>query len=380
MLSEVERNVTMKKKLWSYFLFALVATFASPAFSTETTYPLSSRFERVFPDEDKYTADIRDGILFLMAKEQQAHGKFLRGTHAKGVCLSGEMEIYDVEKSAPLVSSRLKKGMFSVPGKYPADLRFANARGELHPDHERDVRAVSFSLHMPPELSNPQGRMDFTMNDARTFPINDAQVFADTVNSLKNGFLQTGINIGIKREFEVLKAVVDGKVFQEHLGTTPYQLTRYWSTVAFALGPDEAVKYSLAPCSDNPSKALNSSDANELRNELVRHVNEDSKMSCFEFQVQLLEADKMSHGLFRKKEPEYWWVENSETTWNEDQSPFYPVGRLTLSAKSVVDDSECEARRISVTKNSNVIHHGLGSLNRTRSAAESASAETRAKR
>jgi hypothetical protein len=96
--------------------------------------------------------------------------------------------------------------------------------------------------------------------------------------------------------------------------------------------------------------------------------------------VQLLEADKMSHGLFRKKEPEYWWVENSETTWNEDQSPFYPVGRLTLSAKSAVDDSECEARRISVTKNSNVIHHGLGSLNRTRSAAESASAETRAKR
>jgi hypothetical protein len=221
--------------------------------------------------------------------------------------------------------------------------------------------------------------MDFAMNDARTFPINDAQVFADLVNSLKNGFLQTGIKIGLKRELGVLKAVVDGKVFQEHRGTTPYQLERYWSTVPFALGADEAVKYSLSPCSDNPSQALNSSDANELRNELVRHVNEDGKMSCFEFQVQLLEADKMSHGLFREKEPEYWWVENSATAWNEDQAPFYSVGRLTLSAKSIVGDSECEARWISVSKNSSIIHHGLGGLNRTRSAAEGASAETRAK-
>jgi hypothetical protein len=151
--SEVESGATMNGKLWRYSLFTLATTFVSPAFSTETTYLLNSRFERILPDEDKYTADIRDGFLFLQAKEQQAHGKFQRGTHAKGVCLSGEMEIYDVEKSAPLVSSRLKKGMFSVPGKYPADVRFANAKGEIHPDHDRDVRAVSFSLHMPPELS-----------------------------------------------------------------------------------------------------------------------------------------------------------------------------------------------------------------------------------
>ena len=160
------------------FLLVVGATFVNSAFS-QSIYPLNPRFERLLPDEDKYIDQIREGILFLQEQEKEAHGKSLRGTHAKGVCLAGEMEIYDVEKSAPAVSARLKKGIFSVPGKYLADVRFANGKGQINPDHERDVRAISLSLHMPPELSNPQGRMDFTMNDATTFPINDAQVFAD---------------------------------------------------------------------------------------------------------------------------------------------------------------------------------------------------------
>jgi Catalase len=358
------------------FLLVMGATFANSAFS-QSIYPLNPRFERLLPDEDKYIDQIREGILFLQAQEKQAHGKSLRGTHAKGVCLAGEMEIYDVEKSAPTVSARLKKGIFSVPGKYLADIRFANAKGEIHPDHDRDVRAVSFALHMPSELSNPQGRMDFTMNDATTFPINDAQVFADLMMSLKNGFIKTGKEIGVARVARLGEGTADGKLLQEGWGSTPFQKKRYWSTVPFALGDDEAVKYSLSPCSDNPSQPLNSSDSNELRNELIRHVDRDKKMSCFEFQVQLLEPGRMTRAPFKQQEPAYWWVENAEKEWNEDQAPFYSVGKLTLKAESIVDDAVCETRWISVTKNNNVIHHGLGSINRARDAAESASANVR---
>jgi hypothetical protein len=218
--------------------------------------------------------------------------------------------------------------------------------------------------------------MDFTMNDATTFPINDAQVFADLAMSLKNGFTTTGKQIGLGRVARVGEAIVDGKLLQESWATVPYQKKRYWSTVPFALGDDEAVKYSLRPCPDNPSQPLNSSDPDELRDELIRHVDNDEKMSCFDFQVQPLEPGRMTRAPFLK-EPAYWWVENAETEWNEDQAPFYSVGKLTLKAKSIVEDDVCEARRISVTKNNNVIHHGLGSLNRARNAAETASADNR---
>ena len=146
---------------------------------------------------------------------------------------------------------------------------------------------------------------------------------------------------------------------------------------ADALGDDEAIKYSLSPCADNPSQQLNSSDLDELRNELIRHVGHDSKISCFELQVQPLEPSRMTHGPFKKQEPAHWWVENAESEWKEDQAPFYSVGKLTLKAESIVDDAVCEARWISVTKNNSVIHHGLGSLNRARNAAETASANVR---
>jgi hypothetical protein len=100
-------------------------------------------------------------------------------------------------------------------------------------------------------------------------------------------------------------------------------------------------------------------------------------MSCFEFQVQLLDATKMTHRLLPRKETESWWVENSAVEWQESEAPFYPVGRLTLVPRSVVDSQSCERQWIDVVAHSNQIHHGLGSINRARAAAERASAAKR---
>jgi catalase len=368
-------------------LLLLIAAFSSPVFS-QTVYPLNQRFEKSLPNEPQLVDQVRDGILSLQEKERIAHGTALRGTHAKGTCLGGEVEIYDVEKSSPAVASRLKKGMFSEAGKYSAEVRFANAKGDINPDSDRDVRAVSVSMHVPEALSNPQGLMDFTFNDATTFPINDGQAFADLMNSLKNGFGKTALEIGgndpwgaAGREYEVGSGIIDGKVFQEHAGTTAYQQLKYWSTVPFALGANEAVKYKLNPCKNNPADQLKSSDPDEMRNELIRHVNNDVVMSCFDLQVQLLEPNRMtrSFGLIYWKEDASWWVENAATEWDEEQAPFYTVGRLTLTAKSIVDDKTCRSRWVNVTINNNETHHGLGSINRVRGMAESASFKARSK-
>ncbi|HEY8278676.1 MAG TPA: hypothetical protein VIH99_03585, partial [Bdellovibrionota bacterium] len=228
-------------------------------------YALNSRFEALLPNEEQYVAQIRDGILAIQEKEHADHGKYLRGTHSKGTCVLGNMEIYDVENSAPSVAARIKKGIFSVPGQYTADVRFANADGKINPDDQKDVRAVSFSLRMPEELSNASGRMDFAMNNATTFPINDAQVFADVLRTALVGPVKSAKEIGIWREKRALGGIVNGKLIQEQPGRIPYQKIRYWSTVPFSLGDDEAVKYSLKPCAGNHAEKLGSDDPDKLR-------------------------------------------------------------------------------------------------------------------
>ena len=71
------------------------------------------------------------------------------------------------------------------------------------------------------------------------------------------------------------------------------------------------------------------------------------------------------------------WVENASVDWPEAQAPFYSVGRLTLQPKSLLPDEECQARFIDVTKFSLPDHRPLGSINRARWVAESASRKAR---
>jgi hypothetical protein len=75
-------------------------------------------------------------------------------------------------------------------------------------------------------------------------------------------------------------------------------------------------------------------------------------------------------------------VENAAVEWpdSEDQAPFYTVGRLYLTKHSEIDQASCERWKINVKENNNQTHRGLGSINRARTPAETASAETREKK
>jgi hypothetical protein len=75
----------------------------------------------------------------------------------------------------------------------------------------------------------------------------------------------------------------------------PYQQLRYWSTVPFRHGPSEVVMYSATPSPDNSARPLRRSNPNGLQDELIRHLNEDSKMSRFDFGVQFLDIGKMTY-------------------------------------------------------------------------------------
>ena len=140
------------------------------------------KFERRSPTEAADVAEIVRDILKVQArfaaKQQRPLG---RGTHTKGVCLSAEFEVFDLRATIgdPALAARLSKGIYARPGAYRASVRFANAASTIQPDRQRDVRAMSFAVDVPAGVLGRAGaRVDYSMNNAPTFPINDARAFA----------------------------------------------------------------------------------------------------------------------------------------------------------------------------------------------------------
>lgn len=323
------------------------------------------QFERLLKNEAEFQQEIIEGILYLQQKTAEETGKpRLRGTHAKGVCAKAEFEIL----------SGNNVGVFANPGTYPATVRFANAKGTINKDQENDVRSLSFAVEMPVSISNANGRMDFSTNDATTFPINDADVFAAIMTMAQKGKFWGALDIGLTRLMAVKEAIDLGAIQQKPL-TAAYQKLRYWSGVPFLYGQNQAIKYSLKPCSENTAEPLNT-NPNILSLELARHLKNDPIMSCFDFQVQVLDAEKLTDKNGQKHSTQD-WIENATWEWNEQQIPFQTIARLTLVQDSLLSAADCEAVRMNVNINTTPDHIGLGSINRGRTGAEKQSASHR---
>jgi mono/diheme cytochrome c family protein len=337
-------------------------------------------FERKSPNEELDAADIVRGILKVQAQFAAAQNRPLgRGTHTKGICARATFEVFDLAHKIGdrNLTTRLAHGIYAKPGVYPATVRFANAASTIQSDRQPDLRAFSFSVELPPDLATTSPYQDYSLQSNTTFPINDAHTFAILMSVLSAGGgadkLKVIRSLSLPDLFRFFKAAAVG-VFQEHGKTSAYQKMRYWSTVPFRNGPFEAVKYSAIPSPHNLSHALQD-EPNSLQDELLRHLAEDEKMSSFDIALQLLDTERMTRwGMHREAS---FWVENATVEWKESQAPFHVVGRLTLIAKSAFDIAECTPRFIDVTQHSTPDSTPLGSVNRARLAAETASRKVR---
>lgn len=338
--------------------------------------------ERRSPTEAADVDEIVRGMLAIQA-QAAASGKrpLSRGTHAKGICVRAEFEVFDLPQAIgdPALASRLALGIFARPGIYQATVRFANADGGHRPDKVRDVRAMSFAIDVPPGVVPGVSRIDFSMNSWPIFPINDAHAFAVAVRVLSaagaGGKLKAFRSLSWRDKRSLLQTVRLGRKQQRGTPLLPYQQLRFWSTVPFLFGDRDAVKYSAIPA-DNPARPLQPGP-NRLHEELVRHVNEDEQMSEFAFGLQLLDAARMTHD-GRTREPEF-WVENATAEWNEQEAPFHVVGRLKLLPGSVLAPAEAETFSIDVTENRMPEMRPIGSINRARWRAEAGSRVARLK-
>jgi hypothetical protein len=337
--------------------------------------------ERDLGAEQACIAEIVEKVLLMQAQAAaKDHRPLLRGTHAKGVTARAQFEVLDIAalRDGPL-AARLAQGIFRRPGIYPATVRFANSDSRVKSDFKADVRSLSFSVDLTLDGTvvpdGKVGRQDFSMQSATILPINDAPAFLAITKLLTASNLAAGLwSLPFKDKLRVLRTLTLLQL-QLHQKIKPYQQLRYWSNVPFRHGPADVVKYSASPFCDNPAQSLQKSNPNGLKDELVRHVQEDSRMSGFDFGVQFLDTDRMTYG--GKQQCANFWIENASVEWQEAEAPFHTIARLTLRAKSHLPADAAEATYIDVTGNSTHDSTPLGSINRARWQGERASREAR---
>ncbi len=298
----------------------------------------------------------------------------------KGVCARAQFEVFDVTVGRDLkLAARLAKGIFAKPGVYPAVVRFGNSDPKVNSDFKPDVRSLSFSVDLTRDgaaVSDASvGRQDFSLQNAATLPINDAPAFLATMKLLTASNPAAGLwSLPWKDKLRVMRTLVLAQL-QSLQKVRPYQQLRYWSTVPFRHGPSDVVMQSAVPSPDNPAHLLQRSNPNGLKDELTRHVNEDSQMSSFDFGLQFLDADKMTY--WGKHYDNNFWIENASVKWNEAEAPFHTVARLTLLSKSQLSAEAAEATYFNVTGHSTPDSTPLGSINRARYSGEVASRKAR---
>jgi hypothetical protein len=324
---------------------------------------------------------IKERSLSMQANSAaKQHRPLGRGTHVKGVCVRAQFEVFDVaEGRDPALAARLAKGIFAKPGIYPATVRFGNADPNKNSDFKPDVRSLSFSVELNSDVATISDgrvrRQDFSLQNTTTLPINDSPAFLAIVKVLTASNPAAGLwSLSFKDRLRVLRILALVQV-QSHQAIKPYQKLRYGSNVPFRHGQSDVVKYSATPSADNLARSLQKSNPNGLQDELIRHVQEDTKMSTFDFGVQFLDPGSMTY--WGKHHDASFWIENASVEWKESEAPFHTVGRLTLLRGSLLGTKESSAVYFDVTGNSSPDSAPVGSINRARGAAEVASRKAR---
>src|SRR5688572_4959376 len=325
--------------------------------------PMSSdREEHAYPDaadtsaaqrliEEREVSEIVRGFLAMQARAAaDQHRPLARSTHAKGVCVAGVFEVLDVRDGRDrALGDRLAVGLYARPGSYPAIVRFANAAQQARSDWVPDLRSLSFSADLS-SVSGPAvtSRQDYALQSAPTLPFDDVHAFAvfARVMAAPNEVVAAG---ALPFRDQLVFARTKQQVLQQQRQPVrPYQRLRYWSNVPFRHGGAEVVKYSLLPSASNAARPLQRDNPNALRDELARHLVEDSTTSAFDFAVQLLDASAMAHQ-GRRREAAF-WIEQPSVEWPERQAPFHVVARLRLCPGPPLDRATAERAYIDVNE------------------------------
>jgi hypothetical protein len=365
--------------------------------------PLFERYEGGSKEsEAKLIRGLAAKFALLQTSVGAKTGGNKRGTHAKGFCLDGELEIYPQKKE----NAWLQIGPFKKPlaGKQrpKVRIRFADASGAPQSNLKRDVRAISFSFEVDGV------RQDFSMNNDPVFTFGN---LTDFNNSLSLVIFQAQLPPGLNSmdpkgpiaklfatnpdlalSFGKARKLADA---QKGKHVYAYHTENYYSGSSFSFGNDRAAKFNLVRCCGLPAvreKLSPSASPSILVERTTDAVNgiavpdpkgDKRNVFCFELEVQILDAKNM-------KRPPNWpkggppptavdWVEDATLNWTEAGAKSYKLGKLTAVPNSLKTGVECESDSgFDVNSNCWDELKPLGNINRARYHVERQSQRLRA--
>jgi catalase len=238
--------------------------------------------------------------------ERASNGMIKRFNQGKSLgCFDAE---FDVEADLP---PDLKKGLFKKPAHYQALVRFANA--DSTDDREKDLRGMSIKV-LGVEgntLSGVDGEQDFLLNSYPALFVDTPETFYKFIQATYRDerwkFFFNPLDLHLETLWIVFQA-------REH-HTSPFDI-RYWSTTPYRFANDGNVKYSVTPCSTVHSELPDTLTQDYLQDNMEKHLAQAPV--CFDFMVQ-----------FQTNENDM-PIEDASVIWDEDESPFRKVARITI--------------------------------------------------
>ncbi|MEH2297717.1 MAG: catalase [Nostoc sp.] len=360
-------------------------------------------------DETKYCALmselVKKNMENLYGGEKKKTAK--RDTHSKtNAAVQGTLEIFDFDEAAikqelskrtslteaQLQAISLKQGLFAKPKQYPVWLRFANGAFSVKNDYEGDTRSMAVKVIGVEGERLPQSHelktQDIIAHNTEFF-------FVRTIKDFHSFFLAV-YRAGLS---PVLKLLVllwlklhpyESSLLKNSFKRFPKSLLteRYWSASAYSLGlksdfdpsqpgrvPVEypvVIKYGFTPVSSQPphqqlplesrpeselqrAKASGSED-NYYREDIIQALAKPDAEYHWDFQIQFQTSPEMS-------------IDDTTIVWNEKESPFFTVGRLTVKHQKVNSPKENDfGENLSFSPgNGLAVHRPVGAINRLRS-------------
>ena len=281
-------------------------------------------------DEAETIQGLNEQLRLIQEKTAADYGSAVRGVHAKGhAIVKGKLEVLSG------IAPALAQGLFSAPGSYDALLRFSTLPGDILDDSVSVPRGLAVKLfgvtgdRLPG--SEADVTQDFILVNGPAFASPTPKAFLANLKMLaKTTDTGEGLKKGLSAAMQAVDAVLETVGIQsptiQTLGGAPntHPLGEtYYTQVPLRHG-DYIAKLSLAPVSSNltelaGSKVNTSGRPDALREDMGEVLIEQD--SVWELRVQLcIDLEKMP-------------IEDSSVVWDEEQSPYVAVARLTVPAQ-----------------------------------------------
>jgi hypothetical protein len=307
-----------------------------------------SKFEKLELDEEKWT----HGILEIL-KPAASFTSVLEPNRLPHVKSLGCVEAtFTVKKD---LSDNLKIGLFGLEGDHEARIRFSSASSRRQDDSIGDGRGMAIKVF----LKDSPYEQDFLLGTEKVFFAKTAKDMLDFTMALTTFKGREGLEKSHPNMHRLLKAS------QEALRPPNPLAMTYFSQVPYLLGKNQAVKYSVKPCSQAPDLNLTGTLSEALRAHLkLMDV-------CFDFQVQVYNPSPAV--------PDTELIEDATIDWegckNPEVRPFETVATITIK-QTEGPLPDCERMSFDPWHNLDA-HRPIGVINRIRGQAYKAAAARR---